>query len=123
VKSLAISPHSPTPNAPSEIPYSFKKELRAQLRPGEEVIAWFEPNLDAKLRFGSGIVFLTNLGVVARQPTQSSEPLARWVRWDLAEVREIKKLDRAGLGVLELLGDKHLLQAWRFTAGNTNAAS
>ena len=123
MKSLAISPHSPTPNAPSEIPYSFKKELRAQLRPGEEVIAWFEPNLDAKLRFGIGIVFLTNLGIVARQPTQSSEPLAPWVRWDLAEVREIKKLDRAGLGVLELLGDKHLLQAWRFTAGNTNAAS
>ncbi|HUP79854.1 MAG TPA: ABC transporter transmembrane domain-containing protein, partial [Pirellula sp.] len=105
------------------IPAAFQVEMLAQLRPGEEVVTWFEPNLDARLRFGSGIVFLTNLGVIARQPTPPNEPLAPWRKWDLAEIREIKKLDRTGLGILELLGEKHLLQAWRFTTGNTNYAA
>ena len=93
------------------------------MRLGEEVVTWFEPNLDARLRFGSGIVFLTNLGVIARQPTPPNEPLAPWLKWDLADIREIKKLDRTGLGILELLGEKHLLQAWRFTTGNTSSAA
>ena len=123
MNALAITTHSSTSNAPAAIPVALKKELRAQLRPGEEVITWFAPNLDEKLRFGSGIVFLTNLGVIARQPTTPNEPLAPWLRWDLADIREIKKLDRAGLGILELLGDEHLLQAWRFTAGNTSSAA
>ena len=105
------------------IPAAFQSELLAQLRPGEEVVTWFEPNLDARLRFGSGIVFLTNLGVIARQPTPPNELLAPWLKWDLADIREIKKLDRTGLGILELLGEKHLLQAWRFTTGNTSSAA
>ncbi len=123
MNAVAITTHPSTSNAPAAIPVAFKKELRAQLRTGEEVITWFAPNLDEKLRFGSGIVFLTNLGVIARQPTTPNEPLAPWLRWDLADIREIKKLDRAGLGILELLGDEHLLQAWRFTAGNTSSAA
>ena len=123
MNALAITTHSSTSNAPAAIPVALKKELRAQLRPGEEVITWFAPNLDEKLRFGSGIVFLTNLGVIARQPTTPNEPLAPWLRWNLADIREIKKLDRSGLGILELLGDEHLLQAWRFTAGNTSSAA
>ena len=112
-----------TPTIPSTIPNAFKKELDAQLRPGEEVMAWFEPNLDAKLRFGNGIVVLTNMAVIARQPTPPGALSAPWSRWELSDVREFRKLDRTGLGILELLGEKKLLQAWRFTAGNTSDAA
>ena len=115
--------NSLTTTPAQSIPAAFQGELLAQLRPGEEVVTWFEPNLDARLRFGSGIVFLTNLGVIARQPTPPNELLAPWLKWDLADIREIKKLDRTGLGILELLGEKHLLQAWRFTTGNTSSAA
>jgi ATP-binding cassette, subfamily B, bacterial len=107
----------------STIPDTSKKELDAQLRPGEQAIAWFEPNLDAQLRFGNGIVVLTNMGVIARQPTPPGKPCAAWSRWELSDVREFRKLDRTGLGILELLGEKKLLQAWRFTAGNTSDAA
>ena len=112
-----------TPTIPPTIPDAFQKELDAQLRPSEEVMAWFEPNLDAKLRFGNGIVVLTNIGVIARQPTPPGASSAPWSRWELSDVREFRKLDRTGLGILELLGEKKLLQAWRFTAGNTSAAA
>ena len=111
------------PTTPPSIPFACQKELDAQLQPGEEVMAWFEPNLDAKLRFGNGIVVLTNMGVVARQPTPPGASAAPWSRWELSDVREFRKLDRTGLGILELLGEKKLLQAWRFTAGNTSAAA
>jgi len=98
-------------------------ELDAQLQPNEEIVVWFEPNLDAKLRFGSGLVVLTGQGIVARQPAPIGEASAVWMRWELKEIREIKKLDRAGLGILEMLGETQLLQAWRFTAGNTSSAA
>ena len=111
------------PIAPSAIPPAFQRELEAQLLAGEEVITWFEPNLDAKLRFGNGIVVLTSQGVLSRQPSPPGENLSPWLRWSLSEVRELKKLDRSGLGILELLGEKRLLQAWRFTAGNTSSAA
>ncbi len=112
-----------TPNAPPSVPDTFHKELNALLRQGEEILACFEPNLDAKLRFGKGIVVLTNYGVISRQPTSFGAPDSPWSRWELSEVREIRKLDRTGLGVLELLGEAKQLQAWRFTAGNTSAAT
>ncbi len=110
-------------NSTGAIPPNLKKELQAQLLPNEDVITWFEPNLDAKLRFGSGFVVLTNLGVLARQPSSKAESISPWLRWELSDIREIKKLDRAGLGILELLGDKKILEAWRFTAGNTSSAA
>jgi len=112
-----------TPNTPPSVPEAFLGELNAQLRSGEEVLAWFEPNLDAKLRFGSGLAVLTNMAVITRQPTPPGVPSSPWSRWELSEVREIRKLDRTGLGILELLGEKKLLQSWRFTAGNTSAAT
>ena len=114
---------SSTANTPAAIPANFQRELEGQLRPNEEVIVWLEPNLDAKLRFGSGIVVLTNLGVIARQPTPHGEPFSAWLRWELVDIREIKKLDRAGLGILELLGEKKILDAWRFTAGHNSSAA
>ncbi len=112
-----------TTSESSTLPLNFQSELATQLQSGEEIIAWLEPNLDSKLRFGVGIVVLTNRGVIARQPTPPGTQLAPWLRWDLSDVREIKKLDRVGLGVLELLGENHLLQAWRFTAGHSTTAA
>ncbi len=110
-------------NPPAVIPANFQRELASQLRSNEDVIVWFEPNLDSNLKFGSGLVVLTNLGVIARQPSPPGEASCEWIRWDLANIVEIKKQDRAGLGILELLGDKHLLQAWLFTAGNSSSAA
>ncbi len=110
-------------NAATTFPDRWQVALTKQLRPNEKVIAWFEPNLDATLRFGSGFVVLTNLGVIAKQPIPETETSSPWLRWELAEIRELKKLDRTGLGVLELLGHHQLLQAWLFTAGNSSSAA
>lgn len=114
-----------TTNEPSNsaIPASLRTELTQHLLPSEQVLSCFEPNLDPQLQFGAGAVVLTNFGLLGRQAIQAGQSNTNWLRWSLAELREIKKLDRAGLGILEVLGEKSLLQSWRFTAGHTNAAS
>jgi len=105
------------------IPEHLRFELNSQLKPGESVLQCFEPDLDMKLRFGQGFVVLTDRAVLGRQPSESNEPLQPWLRWDYRDIQEIRKLDRAGLGVLELLGEKSLLQAWRYTAGKSSVAA
>ena len=115
----AISPPEATH---VNIPATIRQECLTHLQPGEQFLGWFEPNLDTNLRFGSGFVVLTNQAFLARQPTPPNQPFAPLLRWPLSDVHEVKKLDRAGLGILELLGSRSLLQSWRYTAGGGNAA-
>jgi ATP-binding cassette subfamily B protein len=109
------------PSKPTSIPESVQAQCRSLLRPDENVLGWFEPNLNADLQFGKGLVVLTQYAVLARQPATVDQADLPLQRWDLSEVRDIRKIDRAGLGILELLGHSRLLQAWRFTAGHGNA--
>lgn len=95
-------------------------ECAGHLQDGEQILTWFQPNLSVSLTFGKGFVVLTDRAILAKQPTPDSKAILQ--RWPVAEIREIKKIDRAGLGFLEVLGHTQLLGAFKFTAGNGNAA-
>jgi ATP-binding cassette, subfamily B, bacterial len=105
------------------IPAAWRHDIQSQLVDGERVLSWFEPNLDSKMQFGSGVVVLTDRAVIARPPTGARLPQGVWQRWSLESIHDMKKQDRAGLGVLELLGQDSLIEVWRFTSGHSNGAT
>jgi ATP-binding cassette, subfamily B, bacterial len=89
----------------------------------EVVLGWFESDLDPELQFANGFVVLTNAAVYGLQArVKPAEAKSESVhRWPLAEVQDVRKLDKAGLGVLELLGYTKLLQSWKFTAARSSS--
>jgi ATP-binding cassette subfamily B protein len=103
------------------LPDFVLRDCQPLFNDGEKVLAWFQPNLSADLKFGTGFVVLTNQALISKQPVPRGAT-GIIERWSLDQIREIKKIDRAGLGILELLGHESLLQAFKFTASNGNAA-
>lgn len=84
----------------------------------EKLEAWFEPNLNDRLLFESTIVVLSTQALYAWD-----KPSSKWKRWELSPGVSIRKVDRAGLGVLELVDDQGLIAHWRYTAAQLNGAA
>ena len=84
----------------------------------ESVESWFQPNLDDALRFEKSLVVLTRQALYAWD-----NPSGRWNRWELTPESGLRKIDRSGLGVLELFDDKRLIAHWRYTAAEINGAA
>ncbi len=85
---------------------------------GASVVAWFEPNLSHQLRYESTLVVLTERYLLAWDRARSA-----WDRWERTSTRELRKLDRAGLGVIEFIDDRGLIAYWRYTAAQLNGAA
>lgn len=85
---------------------------------GEPVVAWFEPNLSHQLRYESTLVVLTARYLLAWDRARMA-----WDRWERTATRELRKLDRAGLGVIEFVDDRGLIAYWRYTAAQLNGAA
>jgi hypothetical protein len=83
---------------------------------GASVVAWFEPNLSHQLRYESTLVVLTERYLLAWDRARSA-----WDRWERTSTRELRKLDRAGLGVIEFIDDRGLIAYWRYTAAQLKA--
>lgn len=103
-----------------QLPPDVLKHMRVLLQPNEKVVFVFTPNLDASLRFGQGYVILTDRSLIGSQPQRSASSDWMFQRWALDEIQDLKKLDRAGLAILEILGRDRLLQSWKFTAAKNN---
>jgi ATP-binding cassette, subfamily B, bacterial len=97
------------------------QRLEAQLDVGETVLGWFQPDLDDRFRFATGLVVLTNRRLVSFEPiaaTANGQPADTPLRsWPLEEVAALRSRDRAGLGILELEGPGGRLAYWRYTIG------
>lgn len=115
--------HPASSSTSTSLPPALQREVDARLESGETIRCFFEPDLDANLHFGNGLVVLTDRAIMARQPSAVGQAISPWQRWDLQQIREVKKFDRTGLGILELVGEASLIQAFRFTAGNTSSAA
>ena len=89
--------------------------LRAALDPGEILLADFEADLDAQLRYTRIPVVVTDRRVLAG----SGEALRAW---PLDEVASFRIREKAGLGTLELVGPTRRLAFWRYTGGRSPAA-
>lgn len=114
---------------PPEWHPSWVAKIQDWLAPGERVLAWFEPNLSGQLQFGHGLVVLTDRAVIALDVTAPHERSAmsadgsQWHRWEIQTALQLRKIDRAGLGSLELIDDRGLLAVWRYTAAQANGAA
>jgi len=103
------------------VPADWHRQITEQLEPGESVVAWFVPDLDAELRYAESVVVVTDRRVLAFTPARKD--LSAAVRyWPLEEVSKLRARDRSGLGTLELSGPEGPLGQWRYTVGRAAAA-
>ena len=84
--------------------------LKNRLTAAENVLAALPVDLDAQLRFGRGLVALTELRLLALEPSGD------WREWPLtAPGLELHQTDHAGVGTLDLMGPGGRLGRWRYT--------
>lgn len=102
----------------NSMPPAFREGLTKSIGHGESIEAWFEPNLDDGLRFESTYVVLTGQALYAWDVLK-----CEWDRWELTPAVSLRKIDRIGLGVLELYDDQGLIAHWRYTAAQFNGAA
>ncbi len=103
--------------APQPLPADWQAPATAQIDAGEEILAWFELDLDATLRFASGLMILTDRRLLACAAGQSD-----WQAWPLRAGLSLHRHDHAGVGRLELHDAGGLLAGWRYTLGGDIAA-
>ncbi|WP_213953041.1 MULTISPECIES: ABC transporter ATP-binding protein [unclassified Variovorax] len=91
--------------------------LKSRLTAAENVLATLTVDLDGELRFGNGLLALTDSRLLARDPDGS------WREWALAPAGQVLHLiDHAGVGTLDFLDDTALLGRWRYTLAHQAAA-
>jgi ATP-binding cassette subfamily B protein len=122
---------------PSDLAPAVRQSIEKLLEEGERIVGWFEPNLNQQLRFGRGLVVLTNRALVAcdvMATSASNAPLRKdretiasssidAQRWPITAELKLRKIDRAGLGSLELVDADGLVAVWRYTASQKNGAA
>lgn len=111
---------SPTQTSASVLAYlpaSWQAELAIVLKEREEIEYCLELDLDARLRFGKGLVVATDRRVLARAPGE-----AVWRDWVYRPGLALRHHDHAGVGTLELVDAAGRLACWRYTLGHNLAA-
>jgi ATP-binding cassette subfamily B protein len=106
------------------LPKEWQGEVRARLEPGERVVGWFAPDLNAQLNFGESVVVLTSHRLISAEPAeeQGGQGGLAWSSWTLRPGLALLLRDRAGLGTLELLDSDRRLARWRFTVARAAGA-
>ncbi|HUQ71186.1 MAG TPA: ABC transporter transmembrane domain-containing protein, partial [Planctomycetaceae bacterium] len=101
------TPNAATPASSPDIP----PDVLPHLQTGETVLAVFSSDVDARQRFRTTWVVLTDRRLLSLSTDPSESPQA----WPLAEIERFKTRDRAGLGTLEVLGADRRLAVWHYT--------
>jgi ATP-binding cassette, subfamily B, bacterial len=112
------------------LPAGLRAEADAQLRPDETLLAWFEPDLDGRLRYCRGLVLLTDRRLLSIQPdgeAPTSElgergPAAGCRSWPLQPDMALLAREHGAAGALELMGPRCRLAQWRYTPARAAAA-
>lgn len=98
------------------LPQPWRAALEARLEPGENLVAWFVPNLDANLSFHNSLLVLTDRRLLSFESETADAAL-----WPLQRSHALQFRDRSGVGRLELLGPEGRLAAWRYTIDKARA--
>jgi ATP-binding cassette subfamily B protein len=101
----------PTPETPHEAPPAWAVEVADRLEAGESPRAWFEPDLDQRLHYGTGRLCLTDRRLLGREPPPGSP----WTAWSLDDIRQVQTSQRGAAGLLEARGAAGLIASWRYT--------
>jgi ATP-binding cassette subfamily B protein len=100
-----------------QLPPEWQTTVAKRLEPGEEALAWFEPDLDAGLRYDPGLIVLTDRRLLAAEVGGE-----RWQVWPLAVGTSLRNVEQGSAGTLELVGPDSRLARWQYTAGRAAAA-
>ncbi len=95
------------------LPERWQSQLKQQLNAGENVLAVLEVDLDSRLRFVSGVLALTNQGLISCPAGEN-----RWQRTGFRDGLVLSHHDHAGVGHLQLTDQNGLIESWRFTLGH-----
>jgi ATP-binding cassette subfamily B protein len=112
-----ISPTQTSASVLAYVPALWQAELAIVLKEREEIEYCLELDLDARLRFGKGLVVVTDRRVLARAPGE-----AAWRDWVYRPGLALRHHDHAGVGTLELVDAAGRLACWRYTLGHNLAA-
>jgi ATP-binding cassette subfamily B protein len=96
------------------MPPVWRQAVAPQLNSGENLVAWFEPDLDLDLNFSNYFVVLTDHRLLTS---------GNWQSWPLKETTNLRTRESAGLGTLELLGKSSLAATWQYTFARSAAAN
>ncbi len=110
---------STTPEARPSFPPAWQPAVAGRLEPGEDVLAWFEPDLDTRLHYAAGLVVLTGRRLLAAEGDPAA---ARWQSWPLGPDAVLRAHDHGAVGTLELVDAAGRLGHWRYTTGRAAAA-
>ncbi|KDB69708.1 ABC transporter ATP-binding protein [Bordetella bronchiseptica] len=100
-----------------EVPAEWRDAIHSHLDAGETVLAWLETDLDARLRFETGMVLATDRRILACAPGRRE-----WSSWPYSPDLRLALHDHAGAASLELDAGARRLASWRFTLGRNPAA-
>ena len=103
---------SGAPPQVADVGAAWQQAVEAQLRPGENVCATLEVDLDARLHFHPGLLLATDQRLIGFDSQQSPG-----VGWDYRDGLALAHYDHAGVGHLHLSDAGGLLNSWRFTLG------
>ena len=115
--SVSLPPVPAADPAHASIAESWRDVVAACLQAGERVLVALELDLDRRLRYGAGLVVLTDRALVAKAAGD-----ADWHRHSLGADTRLELHDHAGAGALELFEADCRLDVWRFTLGSNPAA-
>ena len=103
--------------APPTLPAAWVAPLEQQLTRDEKVLAALEIDLDAGLRFSSGIVVVTSDRLLVMSADDQ-----QWRSWTYRPGLSLSRRDHSGVGSLELCDRESRLGHWRYTLGADVAA-
>ncbi len=110
-------PTQPPSAGDAAVPQAWRDAVQQRLGTGERLIAALEVDLDARLRFGRGLVMVTDRRLQACAPGDGG-----WHEWPLRDDLRLRKRDHAGVGTLELVDAASRLDHWCYTLANDPAA-
>ena len=106
-----------------DFPAEFRAAAASQLQAGEEPLAWFPPDLNARMKFVSSVVVLTSQRVLTCETAERTRTAGNWHAWPREARQELRISEVAGIGTLELFDGAGRVAVWKYTAANTAAAN
>jgi ATP-binding cassette subfamily B protein len=113
-----ITSSSDTASVVEPVPTRWRAGLASALGDQETVLAWLETDLDAQLRFATGLLVVTNQRLLAH-----GSDTVGWQAWPYRPDLFMRHHDHAGVGTLTLY-DTHARRAhWHYTLRHSGAAT
>ncbi len=100
------------------LPEEWRRVIEPRLQPGEQLLAWFQFDLDRRLSYRNSLVALTDRRLLAG-PAEELGNGHGDLGWPLTGDLSLRVSEHGGVGTLELLGPDGQLAHWRYTAGHS----